>query len=141
MIRYSIDALEAIVCLFDQANGRELASYETSQLLEHSLNGEDPVSISKLLVDLIRRDKSLDAYYRLAVYWALSKRYDKELIPFFVERLIIELTLGDEAIYQLLIALDNLDEAVFGQDRDGSYSILDTDLNRRDAKLYLTKGS
>lgn len=42
-----------------------------------------------------------------------------------------------EAVYQIMIAIDNLGERVFGKDRKGSYSITDTKLNIRDAKHYL----
>ena len=77
---------------------------------------------------------------RAVAYWALSKRYDKALIPDFKNWLKIELASKDKtAVYQILIALDNVDEPVFGKDRDGGYAAHETTLNIRDAENYLKK--
>ena len=75
---------------------------------------------------------------RLSAYWALSKRFDKNLLPFFRNQLEVEIEVeGAPAVFQLLIAIDNLAEPVFGTDRNGSFSGFDSDLNIRDAKAYL----
>ena len=139
MMKYSEDAIEAIVYLFEQANGRELESYDLDVIKEHSLVGHDPSVISNYLVDVIQSDSSLAESYRTAVYWALSKRHDKGLISFFIERLATEVSLNSQSVFQLLIALDNLEENVFSEERGGSYSSLDDDLNLCDAQLYLNK--
>jgi hypothetical protein len=38
-----------------------------------------------------------------------------------------------------MIALDHLEEPVFSPTRNDSYSILDSDLNQRDAESYLSQ--
>jgi len=64
---------------------------------------------------------------------------DRELLPFFREQLGIEMQRDLEATYQIMIALDNLDEPIFSAERNGSYSILDHELNRQDAEFYFRK--
>ena len=139
-MRYSEETLEAIVYLFEQVNGLPVEPYALELIKKHSLTDGVPSKIVDSLIDIVRRDDSLDVSYRISVYWALSKRNDKSLVPFFVERLAFELPIAPSTVYQLLIALDNTGEDVFGGDRDG-FSVLETELNLRDAKRYLKQKS
>ncbi len=70
-----------------------------------------------------------------AVYWALGKLYDPSLITFFQAALKEQLNRNPGALYQVMIALDNLGEKVFGESR--SYSIDDVAINIGHARKYL----
>ena len=89
------------------------------------------------LILAIDQDKLEDSEaYRLA-YWALSKRFDPNLVTPFRRWLKRELEGADgQAIFQLMIGLDNLDEPVFDPSRSG-YASFEEELNRRDASHYL----
>ena len=85
----------------------------------------------------IEDDSSAEGKYRRQAYWALGKRRDKNLISFLRERLRIEMSRDPDATYQILIALDDLQEPVFSERREGHYSVLDEELNLDDARAYL----
>lgn len=130
------DAIGAVAYAFERANGNQLGEYEQSEIKFHNLDEYEP----KVLADRLRAGiVEGDADYRAQAYWALGKRFDRDLIPFFRERLAIEMRQDPEILFQLMIALDNLDETVFSEIRNGSYSILDGDLNRQDVESYLKK--
>ncbi len=91
-----------------------------------------------IIVAILAHLEDLDSGYRSAAYWALSKRHDGSLLAHFRSWLGHEL--GQEepnGLFQLMIALDNLNEPVFAGDRTG-YAYHEIELNRRDAKRYLT---
>ena len=69
-------------------------------------------------------------------YWVLGTKRDEKLVPFFLQQLRIELTRDMNCAYQIMIALEDVDEEVFSDERS-SYSFDEDDLNRRDAVAYL----
>jgi HEAT repeat protein len=74
---------------------------------------------------------------RIAAYWALSKTFDKNLIPNLKSWLKSELeNEKSTAVFQILIALDRLDEPVFPGNRTGQ-AYNEVELNYKYAKNYL----
>ncbi|MCL9805487.1 hypothetical protein NAT51_08135 [Flavobacterium amniphilum] len=78
---------------------------------------------------------------RVNAYWALSKRNNKKLVPDFRTCLQTELEAENPiAVFQILVALDLLNEPSFAPERD-SLDVNETELNINDAKNYLGKQS
>lgn len=137
-MKIEADQFDAISYIFEMANGNNLGNYETRIIDTSKVKGVSPVILVNAIIESFKEANPGDISYRTSAYWALSKRFDKKLIPFFQKQLELELTIeGIPAVFQLLIALDNLTEPVFGKDRNGSYAGMDIELNMRDAKNYL----
>jgi len=132
------DAILAATFLFERALGNEMGDYELDEIRRWELGDSDPDPIAKEMMSSVLEEGTEDAAYCRSVYWALGKRFDPALVPFFKERLALELKRDVEATYQIMIALDNLGEPVFSPARS-SCSVLDHDLNRADAEGYLGK--
>ena len=132
------DQFDAIAYIFELNNGNVLDDYEYKVIDKSGFKDIPADVLTDAILDNLNDDHSMDTTYRILAYWALSKRFDTNLLPFFRDKLKLELSIdGIPAVFQLLIALDNLDQPVFGDDRDGSFSADDTELNIRDAKAYL----
>ena len=137
MIRpFPREALAAAGSRFEQANGNRIQLADFDGMMLHKLTRTDPADLADAICETIIAGGT-DAEYRASAYFALGKKFDADQIPFFRERLRIELD-HDElgAAYQIMIALDNLDEEVLAAERAGG-SIIEQDLNRRDAESYL----
>jgi len=136
-IPFPREALAAAASRMEQASGNRLQLDAVDEVLKYKLNR---VEAEEIVTALTRSVESgtMDADYRSSAYWALGKKSDDELLDFFRVRLRAELD-ADEmgACYQLMIALDNLDEEIFAPGRNGG-SINEYDLNRHDAEAYLT---
>lgn len=127
-----------IALIFEEANGNTLDANDSLLVKNSGLSELSANEIERMLVDTINQNKT--PAYRGTVYWALGKRFNKKLLPVFKKWLAVEVELNNaDALYQLLMALDNLEERVFGKDREGSYGATDTELNMRDAKVYLER--
>ncbi|MEO5711994.1 MAG: hypothetical protein ABIT37_00760 [Luteolibacter sp.] len=137
-MRIHHDTIYAAVLIFELANDRVLSEAELEEIERHEFTGIAPSLLQKELIHLICSEDKTDADDRRSAYWALGKRFDASLIPFFRDQLRIEQQRDVDAVYQILIALDNLNEPVFGGDRGGSYSLLDKELNWIDAGRYLS---
>lgn len=60
------------------------------------------------------------------------------MIPNFKKWLKIELeNENSDTVYQLMIALGDLEKPIFNSDRNGSSAFNETELNLRDANKYL----
>jgi hypothetical protein len=75
---------------------------------------------------------------RGSAYWALGKRCRKEDTKRFVAALRHEVSRSSSVSFQIMIALDNLDEPVFASGRSGAL-ILEAEQNLADAERYLAK--
>ncbi|MBI5381573.1 MAG: hypothetical protein HZA31_06710 [Opitutae bacterium] len=75
---------------------------------------------------------------RGSAFWALGKRCQKEDKKRFVAALQHEVSRSSSVSYQIMIALDNLDEPVFAIGRSGA-SLLEAEQNLADAERYLAK--
>ena len=134
-MKFSEENLLDITLILEQANGNILNDNDALLVKKSGLAHYSPEELETLLVNSI---DSTELEYRGKAYWVLGKRFNTKLIPKFNEWLEKEfMSQNSDQAYQILIALDNLGLPAFGEDRDGSYSILDKELNLRDAKFYL----
>ena len=129
--------LEAATYIFEKDNGPEHGEYEANAIDEAAIYSFSNEQLEKFIVDSLSSDLYIIEADRTMAYWALSKRFNKNLIPFFTERLAFELEKDcSNALFQLMIALDNLEEPVFNKDRSG-YAFDEIELNVKDASHYL----
>ena len=135
-MRFPEDAIPAAAFIFEMARGVPHGPFEVSEVQKHGLDGIDPELLSRELRHLITAEYKSDSRDRQQAYWALGKKRDSGLIPFFRDQLRLELRRDMIAAYQIMIALQDIDEPTFGSDRSG-YSFDDYELNRRDAENYL----
>lgn len=136
------DQLEGAAYIFEKAHGNRKTDYEEEMIMASSLTDLSPGDLEKVIVDGLNTGVYEDSFERVSAYWALSKRFNKDLIPAFKNWLKKELVLADpRTVYQLLIALGNIGEPVFNPDREGGSSVMETELNLRDATDYLTKSN
>jgi len=141
-MKFEIDQFDAIAYIFETANGNTPGDYENSVIDASGFKDTPPQELVDDILVSFREGNPGDIEYRLSAYWALAKRFDKNLLPFFREQLEVEIEVEEApGVFQLLIAIDNLAEPAFGTDRNGSYSGFDSDLNIRDAKAYLKRSS
>jgi hypothetical protein len=137
-MRIPPDAIPLIASVFDALHGRSLDDWEIEAIGHYRIDQNDPQLLKNLLIELISADDGVDDNTRSSAYWALGKSFDMDLRTFFCQQLRIEVERDIDATYQIMIALDNLSEPVFGAYRRGSYSSLDHDKNRTDAVAYLS---
>lgn len=138
-MKFSEENLLDIALIFEQANGCILSDNEFLLVRNSGLTHYSPEELESLLVNSI---DSATTELRGQAYSVLGKRFKAGLIPEFNKWLASELMAPNPGVvYQILIALDNLGLSVFGEDRGGSYSIMEKDLNLRDARDYLEKGT
>jgi hypothetical protein len=139
MKKLSIAQIGAVGFIFEQHNGNTKSDVELRQIVESDLQNIDVAELESILIYGLKANL-YDSDIRVSVYWALFKRFNTALIPFFNNQLKKELEEENHnAIYQLCIALNNLGLEVFNADREGATASHETDLNTRDAKAYLEK--
>jgi uncharacterized membrane-anchored protein YjiN (DUF445 family) len=138
----SKDNLNAIAFIFERANGNTLGEYEVGVIEESGLSNVSVETLENSIIENLNKNQIIENSFKALAYWVLSKRFNKKLIPEFTKWLKNEVSNEEpEAIYQLLIALENLEQPAFGKDRNGSFSIEDVELNIRDANEYLEKNA
>lgn len=126
-----------IALIFERANGNALDDNDSLSVEKSGLTEYSPEELESMLIASLG---DAEPEYRSTSYWALGKRYNIELVPLFNKWLESEVQRKEhDSIYQILIALDNLEIPVFGEDREGSYSSMDIELNLRDARVHLSK--
>ena len=134
------DQFEASAYIFEKANGNKKSVYEEKVIAESGLNNLKPIELENQIIKGIDSGLYSDSKERISAYWSLSKIHKTELIPNFRKWLKIELENGNsDTVYQLMIALGNLEEPIFNLDRNGSSAFNETELNLRDAREYLNK--
>lgn len=135
----TIDQMEEAAFIFEKENGNAGDDYSRKVLAESILIKYNVDHLEKIIVDGLNDNIYINSDLRVSAYWALSKRFNRNLIASFKGWLKSELDEGNgAAIYQILIALDNMGEPVFNVDRKGGSSVYEIDLNVRDTKTYLT---
>lgn len=128
--------MEASVYIFERSRGGALDQYQI-RVVERAAIGDSSVeNVANQIQELILSG-DLTEDQRSSAYFTLGKLFEPKLKLFFQDRLKVEVNCNPAAVYQLLIALDNLGESVFGADRDGSYSYDQSELNTRDAIKYV----
>lgn len=131
------DQFEASAYIFEKANGNKKTEYEEKLIAESGLTELKPNDLKVQIINGLNSGLYSDSKERISAYWTLSKVHDKNLIPDFRKWLKTEFEKQEPlAIYQLMIALGNLEEPVFNKNRTGS-AFNETELNLRDAEVYL----
>ena len=136
-MRIPEEAIVAAADRFAREKGHPVDEFEASEIQRFGLDDCDLEQLATFLKQMIVEDDWSEEGFRASAYWALGKKYDAELLAFFRKQLAIEVQRDLGSTFQILIALDNLDEAVFSKSRNGQFSVLDEELNKLDAKAYL----
>lgn len=137
-MKLSYDQFDVAAYVFEKSNGNSKTAYEEKMIAESALSDLDPKDLEKIIVDGLNARLYKETKIRTSAYWALSKRFNPDLIPNFKEWLALEIeNKNDVALFQLMIALDNLKEAIFRKDRS-VYSIEEVEHNLEDARDYLS---
>lgn len=138
-MKFTEDQFEAIAYIFERKNSYPgfHSSYEKEIISDFELKDLPPNKLEQILVDGIEQKIYSNEKERIDSYWALSKSGNKNLINYFRKWLNEEVSAKNyKAIFQILIALDKLEESVFEKNRT-SRSYDETNLNLKDAKNYL----
>ncbi|QCX37734.1 hypothetical protein FF125_04530 [Aureibaculum algae] len=131
------DQFEASAYIFEKANGNKKSEYEEKLIAESRLTKLKPNDLKMQIINGLNSGLYSDSKERISAYWTLSKVHDKNLIPDFRKWLKSEFEKSEPlAVYQLMIALVNLEEPVFNKKRIGS-AFHEAELNMRDADSYL----
>lgn len=139
-MQLTVKQIEEAAFIFERENGYMGDEYSREVLAGSNLTAFKVSEIEQIIVYGINKSLYKDSASRTSAYWALSKRYNRKLIPQFKSWLKSELKDEDgAAVYQILIALSNIGEIVFNEDREGGSAVFETDLNLRDAREYLIK--
>lgn len=131
----SKDDLEAAARLFELELGRDLPAEDHKRIRDAGLSVENSSAIAGEIKKLLL-DPKAGSEYRSLAYWALGKRHDAGNLDYFRQALRREVGTDMNVAYQIMIALDNLEEPVFGRDRQG-YAAMDSEHNKTDALAYL----
>lgn len=130
--------LEAAGYIFEKANGNNHDTSLEKVIHESGLEVYDVAILEEIIIKGINAKVYNESQLKTSAYWALSKRFNYELIPSFKKWLKMEIVANNvEPIFQLMIALDNLEEPIFNRDRTG-YAFDEIVLNLKDAKTYLS---
>jgi len=126
--------LEAAAYVFEKSHGRQLEVSELSAIQDAGFAILSPDVIADMIWSALEEPQ--DSEYRIEAYWALGKlaRMNDKLR--FINALRIEIERDIQASYQIMIALDNMDEHIFS--RPGVCCNEDT-LNKMDALVYLER--
>jgi len=112
------EQVEAAAFLFEKENGNVLGDLEKGVVEDSNLEGRELREIKKELIDSVTFPTEINAQHRCGIYWALSKTFDSDLIGWWTSQLRKEVENKTECIFQILIALDNLEEPIFDRGRD-----------------------
>ncbi|SDI65493.1 hypothetical protein [Winogradskyella thalassocola] len=131
------DQFEASAYIFEKANGNKKTEYEEELIAESGLAELKPNELKIQIINGLNSGLYSDSNERISAYWTLSKIHDTNLIHDFRKWLKTEFENQEPlAVYQLMIALGNLEEPIFNKNRTGS-AFNETELNLRDAENYL----
>ena len=126
-----------IAFIFERKNGNSHSDFEKEIISKSKLKEFKSSELEKIIVDGLDSGIYKNEVERVSGYWALSKLSNRNLISDFKKWLRTELQNGKAiAIFQILVALDQLEEPAFHKNRNGRGSN-ETELNIRDAKQYL----
>jgi hypothetical protein len=140
-MKFDNEQFTEIAFIFEKENNYNHSEFEKNVIQNSELKDIVLVELEEIIVRGIENGIYVDKFERVNAYWTLSKRYNFKLIPKFKRWLKNELESEMEnsiPIYQILIALDYLNEPVFAENRFSRDSA-EIELNIRDAKNYLKK--
>lgn len=136
-MKFTDEQFTEIAFIFEKYNGANHGDYEKQIIAKSQLTKFQISELKSLIIDGLNSNIYLETSRRVSAYWALSKTNDKNLVPEFKKWLQEELiNENTSSVFQILIALDRLDEPAFHKDRNSRYYD-DVELNIRDAKNYL----
>ncbi|MEM6685275.1 MAG: hypothetical protein AAF617_05710 [Bacteroidota bacterium] len=131
------DQFVAIAFLFEKENGNTPSEYEESVINLSKLKTIPVPQLETFIIEGLHENAYKIEKTRTSAYWALSKRFNPKLIPHFKVWLQKEIDAKKStAMFQLMLALDKVDEPVFHPSRNSS-AVDEVELNLRDAKHYL----
>ena len=133
------DQFTEVAFIFEKENGNFHSDFEKNIIAESVLTKYKTTELEKIIVIGLNSGIYENEDERVSAYWSLSKIGNRNLIADFKKWLLNELENENGiAIFQILIALDRLDEPAFNKNRTGQ-AFDETELNIRDAKNYLKK--
>lgn len=125
--------------IFERERGFNHSEFEKDSINQSNLSQFTNSELEEIIINGLDNNIYENETERTSAYWALSKRANKKLITNFRNWLKFELENNHYyAIYQILIALDYLEENVFSKSRTGRDDS-EFELNRIDALNYLNK--
>ncbi|WP_322549151.1 hypothetical protein [Flavobacterium psychraquaticum] len=133
------DQFTEVGIIFEKENGNVHSDFEKNIIAESVLTKYKPTELEKIIIFGLNSGIYENEDERVSAYWSLSKIGNRNLIANFKKWLLTELENEKGlAIFQILIALDRLDEPAFNKNRTGR-AFDETELNIRDAKNYMKK--
>jgi len=140
-MKLTIKQLTASAFIFEKANGNVHSNFENKLITASELSQYIPKDLEQIIIDGLNSGIYDTEKERISSYWALSKIGNPKLISHFKKWLKMELDNShDIPIFQILVALDILEEPAFNDSRTGRGST-ETELNIKDAKDYLNKNT
>lgn len=131
------DEFTEVAFIFEKENGQKHSEFEEEIIKNSSWKNIPVEELEMEIVNGIQNGIYKSEAERVSAYWALSKRYNEKLITDFKKWLKKELENENSiAVFQILIALSNLNEPSFAKERT-EYDVNETELNLRDAQNYL----
>lgn len=125
--------------IFEKERGFNHSEFEKDSINQSNLSQFTNSELEEIIIKGLDNNIYENETERTSAYWALSKRVNKKLISKFRNWLKVELENNQYyAIYQILIALDYLEENAFSKSRTGRDDS-EFELNRIDALNYLNK--
>jgi hypothetical protein len=121
---------------FEMANGRALEQDEHDCVVAAGLGGIELQTLVDQICSILDLSLVLESDFRSTAFWALGKSYDSRLVEFFRRHLGREVERDMAVAYQIMIALDNLDEPIWQADKQ-SFGVNETELNYEAAVRYL----
>ena len=136
-MKFNDEQFTALAFIFERENGNSLDEFELDTISESNLGEFSTKELEKIICVGLNQKIYEEDKLRICAYWALSKRFNPELLKHFVNWLQLEVENENSiAIYQLMIAIDKLDNKIFDKKRTSRYSD-ENEMNIRDAKIYL----
>jgi hypothetical protein len=129
--------LEACAYIFEIDLGNDRLNFRQDIIESSGISNYSPNELEKSILQGLENGSFSDDDLRTSAYWALSKRFNRKLIPLFRKYLKYEMELKNTGpLFQLMVALNNIEEPVFSASRTG-FAHFETELNLKDAELYL----
>lgn len=136
---YTHNQFTCIAFLFEKQHGRVFDEIDEALIKKVSkeLDTTDLEQLEHNIITILENNSIENPNDRISAYWALGKRFNMSLIPFFRVWLKREYELDNLGpCFEIMISLNNMEENVFS--KSGS-SWNCHEQNRKDARSYLEK--
>ena len=131
------DEFTEVAFIFEKENGQKHSEYEKAIIENSKWKNTSVKELELKIINGIQNGIFKTEIERVSAYWALSKRNNEKLISNFKKWLKKEVENENSiAVFQILVALDILNEPSFAKERTERDSS-ETELNIRDAQNYL----